>query len=406
MSTELVIDWLGDAVAIAVLESGELVDLLIVDQGPEAIEERLFLARVTGIEPAIDGAFLDHGGKQPGFITGKDARHRRGLAKRVSIKHCLEDGEWLVVQGLRGAEGGKGARFTTDLRLPGASLVYRPHGREVTASGNLRSQQRETTLARGRTLVEHTGAKGGLVMGRLAAGRGDAELTDELLSLVVAWQKLERLPASKERRLGPLPFGPSPLARLLSRTAELLPARITVADDVLKAEARRLVDAMPDDLRPELEMLAGGGASAFAATGVDAALAEAVAREVPLAKGGGLIIEETAACVAIDVDSGGRDALGVDLEAAAVIGRMVRLRNLGGTLVVDFVDVQAKQQRLQVEDALKRAFKGDPLPVQIYPMSPLGIVQISRARRGGQPLRAAGRVCSHCGGSGWVARSA
>ena len=404
MSVELVIDRLGDAVAIAVLESGSLVDLMTADHGSGAIDDRLFLARVNGIEPAIDGAFLDHGGKQPGFITGKDARHRRGLAKRVSIKHCLEDGEWLVVQGLRGPEGGKGARFTTDLRLAGSSLVYRPHGREVTARGSLRSQQSQTALARGRALVEQAGASGGLVMGRLAAGRDDTELADELRALLTAWQKIELLPTSKERRPGPLPFGPSPLARQLSRAAELLPARIVIADDVLKAEARRFVDAMPDDLRPELEMLAGGTA-AFAATGVDAALAEAVAREVPLAKGGRLIIEETAACVAIDVDGGGRDALGVDLEAAAVIGRLVRLRNLGGTLIVDFVDVQAKQQRLQVEDALKRAFKGDPLPVQIYPMSPLGIVQISRARRGGQPLRAAGQVCSHCGGSGWVAGS-
>ena len=405
MSIELVIDRLGDAVAIAVLESGALVDLLVAQHGPEAVEDRLFLARVAGIEPTIDGAFLDHGGKQPGFITGKDARHRRGLAKRVSIKHCLEDGEWLVVQGLRGSEGGKGARFTTDLRLTGSSLVYRPHGREVTARGSLRSQQRETTLARGKALIEQTGAEGGLVMGRLAAGLADAELADEFRSLLAAWQKIKLLPTSKERRPGPLPFGPSPLARQLAQTAELMPARVVVADDVLKAEARRFVDAMPDELRPELEMLAGG-AAAFAATGVDAALAEAAAREVPLAKGGRLIIEETAACVAIDVDGGGRDALGVDLEAAAVIGRLVRLRNLGGTLVVDFIDLQAKQQRQQVEDALKRAFKGDPLPVQIYPMSPLGIVQISRAKRGGQPLKAAGQVCSSCGGSGWVARSA
>lgn len=404
MSIELVIDRLGDAVAIAALESGALVDLLVAQHGPEAVEDRLFLARVTGIEATIDGAFLDHGGKQPGFITGKDARHRRGLAKRVSIKHCLEDGEWLIVQGLRGPEGSKGARFTTDLRLAGSSLVYRPYGREVTARGSLRSQQREAVLVRGRALLEHTGADGGLVLGRMAAVRGDTELTAELHALLTAWRKIELLPTSEERRPGPLPFGPSPLARLLNQTAELSPTHVVVADDVLKAEARRFVDAMPEDLRPELEMLAGS-APAFAATGVDAALAKEAAREVPLAKGGKLIIEETAACVAIDVDGGGRDALGVDLEAAAVIGRLVRLRNLGGTLVVDFVDLQAKQQRLQVEETLRRAFKGDPLPVQIYPMSPLGIVQISRAKRGGQPLKAAGQVCPSCGGSGWVARS-
>ncbi len=403
MTIELVIDRLDATVAIAVLDNAALVDLWTANRADDAIEERLFLARVIGIEPTVDGAFLDHGAKQPGFMSGKDARHRRGLTKRVSIKHCLEEGEWLVVQGLRGPEGDKGARLTTDLRLEGQSLVYRPNGREVTARGSLRSQQREATVDRGRALLEQAGGRGGLVMGRLAAALDDASLAAELLTLWAAWQKLDQLPASKVRHAGPLPFGPSPLARLLSRSVELMPSRIIVADDVLKAETRRFVDALPDSLRPELEML-DGRTSAFGTTGVEAALAEAMSREVPLAKGGKLIIEETAACVAIDVDSGGRDALAVDLEAASVIGRQVRLRNLGGTLIVDFVDVQAKQQRLLVEEALKRAFKGDPLPVQIYPMSPLGIVQISRAKRGGQPLRATGHVCTACGGSGWAAR--
>ena len=242
-------------------------------------------------------------------------------------------------------------------------------------------------------------------MGRLAAGSGRCGAGRRAPNPVAAWQKLDA--AARRARsaiLVPCPSARAPWSRLLSRALELLPARIVVADDVLKAEARRFVDACRTISVPSWRCWPAGS-SAFAATGVDAALAEAVAREVPLTKGGRLIIEETAACVAIDVDGGGRDALGVDLEAAAVIGRLVRLRNLGGTLIVDFVDVQAKQQRLQVEDALKRAFKGDPLPVQIYPMSPLGIVQISRARRGGQPLQAAGQVCSHCGGSGWVAGS-
>jgi ribonuclease E/ribonuclease G len=161
---------------------------------------------------------------------------------------------------------------------------------------------------------------------------------------------------------------------------------------------------LPEGFRPELE-LRDSGTSAFAATGVDEAIAEALAGEVPLDGGGRLLIQETAACVAIDVDGGGRPALDVNLVAAAEIGRLARLRNLGGTLIVDFVDLTGKAPRQRLDDAVRRAFRGDPLPVQTFPMSPLGIVQISRARRGASPLAAASRVCPACGGSGCVAAS-
>ena len=402
MSIELVVERTDDTLAMAILDTGALVDLWSLDRRDAAVEDRLFLARVTGIEPAVDGAFLDHGSEQAGFITGKDARFRKGLTKKVSIKHCLDDGEWLIVQGLREAEGDKGARFTTDLRLQGQSLVWRPYGLEITAARGIRPAERDLAVTRGRALLAKQPAAGGLVVRRLAMAQDEATLEAELAALLATWRDLRDLPRAATRRAGPLPMGPSPSARLLWRALELAPARLIVADDALLAEARRLLEALPETQRPELEAL-GGKAGAFAATGVEAALAEAMAREVALPGGGRLIIEETAACVAIDVDSGGRPAIEVDLAAARVIGRLVRLRNLGGTLIVDFVDLAGKQQRQLLDEALKRAFKGDPLPVQIYPMSPLGIVQISRAKRGGQPLRALGRVCRVCGGSGWVA---
>jgi ribonuclease G len=402
MTIELVVDKQGDTLALAIVEDGALVDLWSQDTGPGAVEDRLFLARVTGIEAALDGAFLDHGGDRAGYITGKDARHRRGLSKKVSIKHCLDDGEWLIVQGLRAAEGDKGARFSTDLRLQGPSLVYRPFADEVATSRHVRAADREAAVRQGQALLDEAGCGGGLVLRRLALAQDDAALGSELATLCNAWADLAKLPAAARRKAGPIAYGPSPLARLLWRALELAPDRLVVSDPALMAEARRLLEALPAAARPELDALADA-AGAFAATGVDAALAEAMGREVRLPRGGRLIIEETAACVAIDVDSGGRPALEVNLEAASVLARLVRLRNLGGTLIVDFVDLTAKPQRQRLEQALERAFRDDPLPVQIYPMSPLGIVQISRARRGGQPLRATGRLCPSCGGSGWVA---
>lgn len=402
MTIELVVDRLDGLLAMAILEDGRLVDLWTRDIGGDAVEDRLFLVRVIGIEPAVDGAFLDYGAAQAGFIAGKDARHRRQLSKKVSIRHALEAGDWLIVQGLRDSDGAKGARFTTDLRLPGPNLVYRPYSVEITAGRGVRTADREALVERGRRLRDGAALAGGLTLRRAAAAGSDSTLAAELAELAQSWAQLERLPRAPGRRPGAWSFGPSPLARLVWRALELAPVRLVVADDALKAEVRRLLEVLPEAVRPRLEAL-DGRRSAFAATGVDAALAEALGREVPLPGGGRLIIEETAACVAIDVDGGGRPAFDVDLAAATKLGPLVRLRNLGGTLVVDFVDLPARQQRQRLDEALKRSFKADPLPVQIYPMSPLGIVQISRARRGGQPLRAAGRLCPRCGGSGRVA---
>ena len=126
---------------------------------------------------------------------------------------------------------------------------------------------------------------------------------------------------------------------------------------------------------------------------------------MPLRRGGRLLIQPTAACVAIDVDGGGRAPLDVDLEAAAEIARQVRLRNLGGTIIADFVDLPTRPERQRLEEALRKAFRGDPAPVEIHPMSSLGIVQISRARRG-QPLAGLFQApCACCGGDGLQPRA-
>ena len=132
------------------------------------------------------------------------------------------------------------------------------------------------------------------------------------------------------------------------------------------------------------------------------ALEVALAREVPLAGGGRLLIEPTAAFVAIDVDGGGRAPLDIDLAAAAEIARQVRLRNLGGTIIVDFVDLPSRPERQRLEEALRKAFKHDPAPLEIHQMSSLGIVPLSRARRG-QPL--ASRFLADCAGAAAAAAS-
>ena len=232
---------------------------------------------------------------------------------------------------------------------------------------------------------------------RHAAGLPDEALRQEADRLAARWRGIET--AARTAKPGRLPEPEAPVERLLRGLIELEPASVAVADQALALELERLLAAAPT-LPPLRVVRLDPDEPAFAQTGVDEALELALGAEVPLRRGGRLLVEPTAACVAIDVDGGGRAPLDVDLEAAREIARQVRLRNLGGTIVVDFVDLPTRPERQRLEEALKKAFRGDPAPVEVHAMSSLGIVQISRARRG-EPLASLFVTpCACCAGSG------
>lgn len=378
----------------AVLEAGRLMAVLDPPLRQEDVSDELFLARVVRIEPRMNAAFLDLGDGLKGFLSGRDARFIADSGRALPIERLVCEGQTLIVQGLRESDDDKQARLTTDIRLFGLFLIYRPRSREAEASSRARGRLREQLAERAKSLFPD----GGFVLRRFAAGVPDALLREEAARLRAAWQKLV-LEAKQLGRPGRLTGVEGPLERLLRQLLDEQPERIVVADAALAARLRTLFQRLPEDLRPRLEKLPGGR-NAFAETGVLAQLDEALAPIVPLAGGGRLVIEPTLACVAIDVDGEGRDALSIDLEAAGEIGRQVRLRNLGGQIIVDFIDLTRPGERKRLEEALRRAFRDDPCQAQVHPMSPLGIVQISRARRG-RPLAARyRRPCRCCGAIG------
>ncbi len=392
MTTELVFEPGAFGVRAALLRDGRLIELHDSEDAEE-VTDRLFLARVTRIEPRLNAAFLDYGEGRDGYLAAKDARFAAGVAERRPIAKLLREGELVVVQGLREADEDKGPRFTTDLRLFGLFVIYRPHGGTPEVSARARGRDRERLVARARALFP----AGGVVLRRFAARVGDEPLLAEARALEARWRRIEE-EARRRGRPGRLATGEDPLETLWRRLFEHEPERVRVADAALHARLRRLIEALPPALRPRL--LETEGESAFEETGVAAELETALSRVVPLAGGGRLVIEPTLACTAVDVDGEGRDALALDLEAATELARQLRLRNVGGTIIVDFVDLARPQERKRLEEALRRAFRDDPLNVQIQPMSPLGIVQISRARRG-RPLAARWRrPCRLCAGSG------
>lgn len=392
MSRKLVLEETGFGLRAAVLERDRLIEVRDADRYDARVSEAVFAARVTAVDPKLNAAFLDCGLARPGLIVAKDARAAAGAAERRPVRELMREGQRLIVQGLREPAADKGARFTSDVKLFGFALVHAPASLPADAtrrgSGELQ--------ARGATLFPD----GRFALRRHAAGLDDAALRAEAELLAQRWSKLQT--AAQAAKPGRLPEPESVLERLLRGLLDLEPRAVAIADPALARELDRLVARTPTLPPFEIERLPAD-TPAFAQLGLDEALEEALGPEVPLPGGGRLLIEPTAACVAIDVDGGGRAPLETDLAAAAEIARQVRLRNLGGTIVVDFIDLPHKHERHRLEEAVKRAFRFDPVPVEVHPMSPLGIVQVSRARRGEPLADRLGAACRCCDGTGRVA---
>ena len=393
MSVRLVVEETGFGIRAAMLIDDRLVEIRDQDRGDPAVTEALFAARVGAVDPKLNAAFIECGLPQPALLVAKDARAAAGVAERLPIRQLLREGQRLVVQGLREAAGGKGARVTSDVKLFGFALVYAPVGQILAAAGQPGRRQGEALRERALALFPD----GRFALRRHAAQVPDDVLRAEAIELEGRWRRMAA--AAAQMRPGRLSDEETALARLLRGLAELGPARLEIADRLLRLEAERLLAAHATLPRLELVEL-DPEQPAFTQTGVDAELDVALGSEVPLAGGGRLLIEPTAACVAIDVDGGGRAPLDVDLAATAEIARQVRLRNLGGTIVVDFVDLPSRPERQRLEEALRKAFRHDPAPLEIHAMSSLGLVTMSRARRGASLADRFLAPCARCTGSG------
>lgn len=395
-SNGLLVERVGDAIELAFVEDDRLVDFW--HRHPKQVTGSIYRARVIGIERAIDGAFLELGrsDEQPAFLLGREAspfgRNRNPGDKKGSIDRILHVGQALLVQGTRETEADKGARVTARLRINGRFLGLAPHDTTNHVSSRIKGRQRDALMTR----LDAIRPRGGLLARRLASEADDQTLRHECEALVAFADALSS--DAPTGALAPfLPLVDEAIWQALDR-----PIDVILASDVgLVPRIRRILECI-GKRAPELRVL-GTKSPLFEQTGVAEEIERAGARVLELEGGGRLIIEPTAACTAIDVDGGGLPALDANIAAAAEIGLQARLRNLGGTIIVDFIDMPTKPQRQRLEEALRKAFRHDPLPVQIYPLTALGISQISRARRGASPIAARLRSCPQCAGQGVIA---
>ena len=392
MSSELVVERSPFGLMGALLEDGGLVEFDLLDELRDDPRGDIVLGRVRAVDPDLGAAFVDCGLAADAWLGARDARFLAGAGRDAPIERMLCEGQGVLVQVRQGPAGGKAPRVTGDIALVGVRLVLRPYRRAVALSARLeRTPGALEQQARARALFP----EGGTTLRLAASTASDAELLAELARLRAQWAEIEAAArqATPPARIHAVA---DPLHRLfLERIAPDL-ERVVVGDRALLVRAR----AWLAQWQPALETGLVSVADALEATGAAEQLEQALQPSVPLAGGGSLIIQPTAAFTAIDVNGGGRRPLEANLAAAREVARQLRLRRIGGTAVVDFIDLPTRAARARVLAALRDALVGDPAPVQAFSMSRFGLVEISRKRTGPSLAQLLGRLCPTCDGAG------
>ncbi len=388
--SELLISVSPGEARCAVREDGRIVELIVerTRAGPQPGD--LFLGRVARIHPGTNAAFVDIGGDLQLFLPAREARARvapdgtpRMPAKGADISGLVTEGQSVILQVRRASAGGKAAKASLRVTLAGHHLVLAP-----SASGAEISPRITETAMRQRleSLANRIAGDGpGLIVRTSAAAAGEDDLRGEAEVLQARWRAIiataakRRAPAPLERELGPL-------LRLLRERAGPSIARIILDSRPALAPAKAYLKQIEPGLAERLE-LADSGPGLFETEGIEACFEQTVARNVALPGGGSLEIETTAALTAIDVNTGGRAGsaqvrviLETNLEAASLIAEQIRLRNLGGLIVVDFVHMRDRADREKVGEALRAAVRLDPVETRVGGFTRFGLVEIVRRR--------------------------
>lgn len=406
---QLLVDVTGFETRIALMRDGELLELHLERTDTASLIGNLYYGEVRRVVPSVEAAFVDIGEPRLGFLGLPDTVGGNTDARR-RIDDVVRQGQRLLVQVTKDPLNGKGTRLTANVALTGRYLVFLPFDTHVGVSRRVIDEAERTRL---RGLVESAAADldgaGGCIV-RTAATTASAErIRTDLAFLHRQWQEIGR-------RLAEAPNPPTPIA-----AAPPLPIRVLrdLPDDALEAVLinddgafATMVDYIAQHM-PHLRDRAQrypGAAPLFDVYGVEAAIARALDKRVRLPSNGHLVIEHTEAMTTIDVNSGSYvdstseedTAFKTNLEAAGAIPRELRARNIGGIVVVDFIDMRDTAHQDAVLAELVAAAADDPAYFRANGFTPLGLVEISRRRTRDSLLRQLSATCPECAGHNYV----
>jgi ribonuclease E len=404
---------------IAVLEDDILVEHFVTSSGSGSLVGNVYLGRVQNVLPSMEAAFVDIGrGRNAVLYAGEvdwDAAGLEGKARR--IEQALSSGDCVVVQVTKDPVGHKGARLTTQISLPGRFLVYVPGGRATGISRKLPDTERKRLKEVLKRIVPDDA---GVIIRTASEGVSEDELARDVRRLQAQWEViLSKSGTSPDGSGGSASKATAP--ELLYEEPDLL---VKVVRDLFTEDFRELVVQGDDawdtvdgyvrhvapDLMPRVRRYTGT-ADVFAEFRIDEQITKALDRKVWLPSGGYLIIDRTEAMTVIDVNTGKFTGSGGNLEetvtrnnleAAEEIIRQLRLRDIGGIIVIDFIDMVLESNRDLVLRRLTECLGRDRTRHQVAEVTSLGLVQMTRKKVGTGLLEAYSTLCEHCKGRGVV----
>nr|WP_239332149.1 Rne/Rng family ribonuclease [Frankia sp. CiP3] len=398
----------GDRTQIAVLEDGVLVEHFVTRASSWSYAGNVYLGRVQNVLASMEAAFVDVGkGRNAVLYAGEVNYDASGLDGRPrKIEQVLKSGQSIVVQVSKDPMGHKGARLTSQVSLPGRYLVYVPDGQNAGISRKLPDTER----ARLKTILKKiTPENGGVIVRTAAEGASEQELARDVARLSAQWEDICRK-AAKATAPALLYGEPDLVIRVIRDIFNEDFAELVVQGDEEATMIEDYVDMVAPDLRDRVRRQAGT-ADVFDTYRVDEQLAKALDRKVWLPSGGSLVIDRTEAMTVIDVNTGKFTGKGGNLEetvtknnleAAEEIVRQLRLRDIGGIIVIDFIDMVLESNRELVLRRLTECLGRDRTRHQVAEVTSLGLVQMTRKRVGQGLLEAYSEPCAHCGGRGVI----
>jgi ribonuclease G len=414
MSEEILVNVNPRETRAALLENGVLQEVFIERAGRRGLTSNIYKGRVQRVLPGMQAAFLDIGLERTAFLHASDILRplepgvEADPGREPHIRELVAEGRDILVQVLKDPLGTKGARLTTFVTIPSRYLVHLPFGRGIGVSARIEDESERTRL---REVVEDLaeGAAGaGWIVRTAAEGATRDALRADMLFLGKLWEAV----AAQAARSAPGTLVHADLDLPLRLLRDLLAPRVErvrVDNAEVFARMKRFAASFIPEMEPKIEEYTEAR-PIFDLHGVEDEIARALDRKVPLKSGGYLVIDQTEAMTTVDVNTGAyvghrnleETIFRTNLEAAQAIARQVRLRNLGGIIIVDFIDMEEPEHREQVLFALERALENDHARNQITEVSRLGLVEMTRKRTRESLEHVLCRPCPTCRGRGSV----
>lgn len=411
-SSELLVNVTPSETRVALLENGILKELHIEREAKRGLVGNIYKGRITRVLPGMQSAFVDIGLEKAAFLHASDiVSHTECVdeneKKQFVVKNISElvrEGQDIVVQVVKDPLGTKGARLTTDITLPSRYLVFMPENSHVGVSQRIESEEERGRL---KALVEpYCDELGGFIVRTAAEDVSEESLQQDAIFLKRLWRKVlerkEKLPARS------MLYGELALAQRILRDFVGTKINAVQIDSHMTCEQVKefLAEFMPE-LTKKVSLYSGTQ-PLFDVYRVEDGIQKALDKRVELKSGGYLIIEQTEAMTTIDINTGAfvghrtlaHTIFNTNIEATQAIAQQLQLRNLGGIIIIDFIDMQEEEHRQRVLESLKQALKGDRVKTNVNGFTQLGLVEMTRKRTRESLERVLCSDCPSCKGRG------